>query len=160
MSEKRMNDELAAIEAALGGLTPAPSGIQRDRLMFLAGRTSAARVSPPRGRRLRAWLGTCATAVSLLTAVTFGVLWAAGEKPEVVERVVYVPTQSLPMAFNEPAAAPPSPWGNRRLCQLILASGVDALPPAQFPSVAGAQAKPREDTNRNLLKELLNQPVL
>ena len=34
MSEERLSGELAAIEAALCSLTPAPSGIQRDRLMF------------------------------------------------------------------------------------------------------------------------------
>ena len=50
--KKRLNEELAAIEAALGSLTPAASSIQRDRLMFLAGRASADRLPLPRRRRL------------------------------------------------------------------------------------------------------------
>ena len=38
MSEKRINEELAAVEAALASLKPAASGVDRDRVMFLAGR--------------------------------------------------------------------------------------------------------------------------
>ncbi len=38
MSEKRLNEELAAIEIALASLKPAASRVDRDRVMFLAGR--------------------------------------------------------------------------------------------------------------------------
>ncbi len=44
MSEERMNEELAAVEAMLGSLTPAASNVQRDWLMFLAGRASLDRL--------------------------------------------------------------------------------------------------------------------
>ena len=89
MSEERMNDELAALEASLGSLTPAATRVSRDRLMFLAGSASA---DVSRGRRrIAAWLWPSALAVSLLAAVTFGMLWATGSEPQIVERVVYVP---------------------------------------------------------------------
>ena len=41
MSEKPIDGELAAVEAALSTLRPTASALQRDRLMFLAGRASA-----------------------------------------------------------------------------------------------------------------------
>ncbi|HLA85859.1 MAG TPA: hypothetical protein VJL29_13800, partial [Thermoguttaceae bacterium] len=53
---------LAAVEAALASLCPAPLGVDRDRLMFLAGSASARR-----GRRQ--WLWPAATAATTLLAV-------------------------------------------------------------------------------------------
>jgi hypothetical protein len=120
MSEKRLNDELAAIEAALCSLQPVPSNVQRDRLMFLAGRASADRL-PLHGRpRLPAWLWPCATAASLLVAIALGVLWSTGGKPEIVERVVYVPAAGPSATSNHSASVrsstafadwQPAPWG-------------------------------------------------
>ena len=103
MSEERVSGELAAIEAVLGSLTPAPSGIVRDRLMFLAGRASVFGVrrlaaafcrkvanaierreaeKAAASRRTPKLLWPLATAASLLVAATFGLLWAAGGKPD------------------------------------------------------------------------------
>jgi hypothetical protein len=90
MSAERLNDELKAVEAALTSLRPTASTIQRDRLLYLAGRASAARVATQRRRKMLAWLWPCTTAASLLAAATFGVLWAADTNTQVVERVVYV----------------------------------------------------------------------
>jgi hypothetical protein len=72
MSEKRMNDELAAAEAMLGSLTPAASSVDRDRLMFLAGRASAERLAPPRHRS--AWLWPSATAAMTTAAAVLLVM--------------------------------------------------------------------------------------
>ena len=88
MPEKRLNDELAAVEAALAALKPAASLVDRERLMFLAGRASASGIatgdSPDfrvnengTGYHLGAfatnrkakWLWPCLTAVSLLLAI-------------------------------------------------------------------------------------------
>lgn len=106
MFEDRLNDELAAVEAALASLTPTRSGVQRDRLMFLAGRASQADGALlRRRRRFTVWLWPCATAASLLVAAVLGVVWAAGGRPEVVERVVYVPAAAGPAASARSSTA-------------------------------------------------------
>jgi hypothetical protein len=162
MSEKRMNDELAAVEAMLGSLTPAASSLDRDRLMFLAGRTSVERLSPPAGRRVTAWLWPCTTAAALLVAATLGLLWAGG-RPDVVERVVYVSHVSSPAAFDFPPVAiaspsPDSPWENRRLCKLILEKGIDALPESNGRSTSDTPAVPLGESYRDLLNQFFNDP--
>jgi hypothetical protein len=160
MSEERLNDELAAVEAALRSLTPAASAVSRDRLMFLAGRASVKAASPHRPRQVRAWLWPCATAVSLLLAAVFGVLWAAGGRPQVAQQAIYAhfPPTASPITADVPSAAesPPSLWANRRLCQFVLEKGVDALPE---PSVAPASKKPatqQPENSRQLLNQVLN----
>src|SRR6516225_6587980 len=79
-----LNDPaLEALAGALRGLAPRPAEIDRDRLMFHAGRASA-----PRG-----WAWPLATAASAAAAVALALLlWARPEPPpRIVERVVYVP---------------------------------------------------------------------
>lgn len=159
MSEKRMNDELAAVEAILGSLTPSPSSAGRDRLMFLAGRASADRIPLLRRHRLATWFWPCATSLSLLTAATFSILWAVGSKPEVVERMVYVAPKDSPATFDftSVVVSPPSPWENRRMCQLVLEKGVDALPQLYVPTARTAPVTPRRDSYRDLVNELLHE---
>jgi len=158
MSEERLSGELAAIEAALCSLTPAPSGIERDRLMFLAGRASVNRTVSH--RRLAAMLWPVATAASLLAATTFGILWATGNNPKLVERVANVSVASLPMTIDLPAdTSPPSPWANRRLCQLVLEKGVDAMPESSIRCISDTPFVPREETYRSLLKQFLDNPT-
>jgi hypothetical protein len=100
MREREQTDEeLAAIEAALGSLRPAISGASRDRLMFLAGRASASALD--RRRHTAAWVWPCALTASLLATTTFGMMWAAVSNPAVVERVVYVPTGVGPSAAQD-----------------------------------------------------------
>jgi hypothetical protein len=79
MSEKRLNEELAAVEATLASLKPAASNVDRDRVMFLAGRASAtANALPQRYKKIH-WLWPCITAVSLLVAITSsGMLFLQG----------------------------------------------------------------------------------
>jgi len=158
MSEKRMSDELAAIEAALGSLAPVPSGILRDRLMFFAGRASA----PTRKRSVAAWLWPCAVAASLLMAATFGVLWAADGNRPIVERAVFVPAKSVRGGFDIPVGAslPPSPWENRRLCRLVLEKGVDAMPKLDYLSLPNTRAAPHDESNRDLLNQLLKDSTI
>jgi hypothetical protein len=159
MSEERLSDELAAIEAALCSLTPTPSGIQRDRLMFLAGKASVNRKSRYR-RRIAALLWPIATAASLLAATTFGILWAAGNHARFVEPTAGIFVAGSPMTIDLPAdTSPPSPWANRRLCQLVLEKGIDALPESSSRCVSGLPLVPREESYRSLLKQFLDNPT-
>jgi hypothetical protein len=70
MSEKKLNEELSAVETALASLKPAALGVDRDRVMFLAGRASATANILLQQRRKTHWLWPCVTAVSLLVAIT------------------------------------------------------------------------------------------
>src|SRR5262245_5081507 len=82
--EKKLPGELKALEAALGGLKPAAGAIERDRLMYLAGRASL-----ERGRGLARFGWPLASAALLLFSVTLlarQTIW-----PAVKERIVYVP---------------------------------------------------------------------
>ena len=85
-----MKQDLAAVEAVLSSLSPAPSGLDRDGLMYLAGRASAGKSSPSARRRRADWLWPCTTAAMVLVAVTFATMWLARGGPEVVTHVVYV----------------------------------------------------------------------
>jgi len=136
MSQRKMNDELAAFEAALASLSPAESRIDRDRLMYLAGRVSGASAGakPPRGGPLRASLWPVATAASLLAAVTVVAMFL-GRGPRVVEKVVYVrvdvekpqPEPRRPQS-SAVAGQERQPARYLELRRLIVAQGVDALP--------------------------------
>jgi len=111
-------------------------------------------------RRTPKLLWPIATAASLLAATTFGILWAAGNNPRLVERVADVSVASLPMTIDLPAdTSPPSPWANRRLCQLVLEKGIDALPESSSGCVSGPPFVPREETYRSLLKQFLDNPT-
>jgi hypothetical protein len=70
MSEKRINKELVAVEAALASLKPSASGTDRDRVMFLAGRASVTVNTLPLQYTKINWLWPCITAVSLLLAIS------------------------------------------------------------------------------------------
>ncbi len=99
MSKERNREELALLEASLGSLTPAAGGLDRDRLMFMAGRASA---STPRSRgRVAARIMPYISIVSFFAACVFGVLWAGGGSPRVVERIVYVPTSAAPSVAQD-----------------------------------------------------------
>jgi hypothetical protein len=158
MSEERLSDELAAIEAALCSLAPAPSNIQRDRLMFLAGKASVNKAVSH--RRLAAMLWPIATAASFLAATTFGILWATGNHPNLVERTSRIPLADSPMTVDLPLdASPPSLWANRRLCQTVLEKGVDAMPESSAHRVSGSPFVPREESYRSLLRQFLDNPT-
>jgi hypothetical protein len=125
-------EDLKSIEAALGGLTPAFSSIDRDRLMYLAGRSSARQSS--RIVRL-GW--PLATAALALISVTLGSLWLAGDRGGT--RIVYVNVKDRSEPTTAVAAAPGNELDANRdrqsyfqLRNVVLVRGVDALPePAQ-----------------------------
>jgi hypothetical protein len=192
MSERDLNEELAAVETVFRGLTPTASGIDRDRLLFSAGRASAMangatqRESIPVCHCLEQAVSSgqlasstacskqwhtvewhtvvrnvgwpCATAASLLVAATFAALWASGGKSDIAARTAATSVRQTPMAAMDlpEDASPPSPWENRRLCQLILEKGIEALP---RPDVAPRYDKPlppHKDSYFDLLKQFNN----
>jgi hypothetical protein len=175
-SEKQLDSELAAIEAALGSLSPRASSIQRDRLMFLAGRASVDVKPMHWPLRLRwavAWLWPCATTASLLMAAAFAALWAnnfpspaSGGRHEVVAAgdegaptiAVDVANSPFPNPFPKEEGTMSSPLflGNRQLCQLVLEKGFDALPKQEVFRNRNKPMPPRQDSYRDLLRQLLD----
>ena len=146
MPEPTHDPELAALQAALTRLTPAPDGINVARLLFRAGQASVPRCG---------WAWPCATAASALLAASLGAVLLLRPGPQTIERVVTVykepPTQP-PGASAGTTQAQSASAGNRpaepayadsrpedgdyvRLRREVLAHGVDALPPlAPWPA--------------------------
>jgi len=163
MSDQRMSEELAAVESALSSLDPAPTGVERDRVMYLAGRAAAGGSFDPLPARA-AWLWPSTTAASLLVAVAFAAMWHARGEPVVVYR-------DRPAAARQPTpppaerraeqprmateakqevqeevenASPGAPWRTDylRLRRLVTTRGIDALPES------GSAPAPRVETLR------------
>ncbi len=149
MSEKRINEELSAVEAALASLKPAASGVDRDRVMFLAGRASVLPNAPPRMRLKREWLWPCITAVSLLLAIVSSsalVLHRTGPQ-NISQKLWYENVRKETDETMYPR--PNTRRDNMRmdylsLNRLIVEKGVDALPgPLWIP--IGPENIPRRD---------------
>lgn len=137
MSEEFSIQDLTRTEAALAALAPTPAALDRDRLMFQAGR--AARPGP--------WWGwPAATGILAAVAATLAVVMVT-RPPVVTETVVVrVPVEPAPapiapttpeppadspiVAFQPAEAATESltPPGYLRLQKQILHWGLDALP--------------------------------
>jgi hypothetical protein len=155
--KNELSGELAAIEAALRSLAPVPSGVDRDRLMYLAGRASGR----PGARRAVSWLQTCVTAASLLGAVVFGGLWAGGQRAD-GGRLAQAPSATSPGTLDGATVlvtTPLSPWSNRRLCQLVLEKGVDAMPSSAGPLGSGSCEAGPPETYRSLLNDYLKHSI-
>jgi hypothetical protein len=128
-----MNDSaLDALADALRGLAPRAGALDRDRLMFRAGRASAS----------RGWAWPLAALASTAAAVALGVLlWARpGPPPRVVEHVVYLPAEVPPRAADQPAASPDGDgtgtgsWSSYlQMLPRLARWGLDGLPPPPEP---------------------------
>jgi hypothetical protein len=135
--KEKLPDELKAVETALRGLTPAAGAIDRDRLMYLAGRASARQPSP----KLSRFVWPLTTAALLLLSLTLGgrVIYLSG----LTDRIVLVERagagSNLPLAtIAVPGRVPASsvvgfqPQGGgfnyMQLRNTVLGSGVDTLP--------------------------------
>lgn len=170
MSETEMNDPLAAVEAALRSLRPSPSGLDRDRLMFLAGQRALGNRPVRRRRRGPSWLWPCTTAASMLLAVTLGSMLLVQGKPEVGEPATYVHVDTsaattakrsdvLPAAdakdFQVALGARRPRSDYLKLRQQLLAHGVDALPKPFCSPVAPAKVPRWGSTRNGELEQLL-----
>jgi len=144
---------LNEVASALGALRPNPPALDRDRLLFRAGRASAP----------RPWLSWLTAAASTAAAVVLAALLVFQTAPPPVEHVVVVrdqvPAPPAPPKQDEapppPATAeaspPPYPWPStpyQRLEDNVLRWGLDGVP--QPPPAA--EGPP--DTRDSLLKSL------
>ncbi len=116
MSEEHLNEELAAVEAALASVGPRPSRLDRDRVMFLAGRASAAPQTDVPPRRVGRWAWPAAFCGMTALAASLLVMLAVRQpEPKVVERTRPGPAE----AATERTAGPdqkevPVPPGSPR----------------------------------------------
>src|SRR5579883_1576259 len=143
--------DLKMTEAALAALAPAPAALDRDRLMFQAGRAARAGFH---------WGWPVATGVLAAAAAALALVMVL--RPPVVTEtvVVHVPVEPAPppKAVAEPSGSPEvvalqpvagetesaAPAGYLRLQEQILHWGLDALPsgplaaaPAEAPLTLG-----------------------
>jgi len=131
MSEGSLPEGLSAVESALRGLAPHAGGLDRDEVLFRAGRASGP----------RRWPWALAAVTSAATAGVLGALLALRPAPPVVERVRYVPVPAE--ADGEPGSVPPeviqtrSPLPHLEWQHKLMTRGLDALgePPPARPSI-------------------------
>jgi hypothetical protein len=158
MSEQNLDPELSSLADALAGLKPSPAALDRDALMFRAGRASA-----PRG-----WTWPLATAASALLALGLGAALFVRPQPQVVKEIEYVkvevpapapapspqpkppepqpPTEAGPLVAQEEPRTPASSY--RQLEEHLLRWGFDGLP-------QGAHSEPSpKETPDSLLHSL------
>lgn len=143
MSTDESEDQavLNDLETALAALAPVRGRLDRDRLMYEAGR-AAARPSP------RKWMAVAASLA--LVATGEGALLALRPEGRVVERVVVVrepaePPKVRPVAvavaveMEAPAARPweVGPGGRDRLAWQVLRYGLDGLPTSRASATSG-----------------------
>lgn len=135
MSEEPLNESLAAVQSALAGLALKPSGLDRDRVMYLAGQAAASR---SRSR----WRWTLATAASWLLTFTVAGLWLLGQPEQ--QATTPAIASNLPVVTVSPSAAPLRS-DYLALRQLLLTQGVEALPsPQVIPASPEKPLRPRD----------------
>jgi len=160
----QLSPELQSLAAGLAALVPTAPGIDRDRLMYEAGR--AAVVLPTRSRH-SAWLWPLSTAALALLSAGLSALLFSGsgvrEQIVYVERAAARPAGSLQTAIGinndtgqqDTPVAPQTvdPDGYLALRARVLAGGVDALP--QIRSGDGSTFAPASSNPRQELEALL-----
>jgi hypothetical protein len=157
MSEEIREPDLAAVEAALAGLAPAPGGVSRDQVLFRAGQASVR----------RGWGWPCATGVMTCVAAVLGVALLLRPVPQGAHSTHYVliPAPSLESFPVAPAPTvaredplPPEETEEEmprlqisyfKLQDQVLRWGVDALPRPPAPAT---------DHQPLNLRQLLGEP--
>jgi hypothetical protein len=134
-TQEPLKPELLKLESALASLAPRPAALDRDWVMFLAGRAAARET----GRRRGAWLWPCATAASLLLALGLGLRgqWPIGPSQEEAE-----------VAAAASSSERPGPNSYFKLRELVLTRGVDDLPDPTASS-GRRDAQPLRPLDRN-----------
>ncbi|HVT28560.1 MAG TPA: hypothetical protein VHE81_11155 [Lacipirellulaceae bacterium] len=178
--EFELAPDLAALEAKLRGLTPATPQIDRDRLMFAAGRAGVSRRTWPGYIAGPSWSGrwywpaaTATMAAAMLLLATM-LVWQNSSPPPNAGNLGLAsnaktgpfPTDVAPSAVDSALpptliwnSAPSSTSGYLAMRYIALTQGVGALPDpsassgGRDSSADSESAKPA--TARNLLDELL-----
>jgi hypothetical protein len=126
-NEDSLSPEERDLEAVLARLQPAKTAIDRDRLMFLAGRRSVRRYG---------WMWPSIAAL-LAVALTVSLATRPGTKP--AEPFGYVlqdsPTPTDPFTPSGPSMGP-SKFSYTQMRHVILDQGIDALPVPELPPVS------------------------
>jgi hypothetical protein len=172
-SSEHLPEDLKPFEALLGSFLPAPSRIDRDRLMYAAGGAAASVSSQAPAHRSRQWLWPSVSAALLLLSATLGVALAL--RGDAAERIVYVDrpvaTPSVASATRNSEASGPvdtlvakaldgeraddfrlPPESNFMLRERALRFGVDAIEPPRHST----SSLPAPDyRNRSLLNQML-----
>jgi hypothetical protein len=178
---RRLTEELDDFERSLAALTPSAGGVDRDQLMFLAGRASATTAAASSGR-LR-WFWPSAAAASTLAAAVLAILWVVEihrqpplGPPPVAERRHPEDRQTAAQNAEQRVGAPDARQPSRdlsgsqavarlaaalleqpsylRLQQMALAFGVEALPlPVSPGSPDGDRAMSYWEESRRLLED-------
>jgi hypothetical protein len=121
MSERSEESELTALESALRELRPQPETIQRDALMYRAGRAS-----------VRGWIWPAATFGSATAALVLGMVLWIRPQPPVVYVVVPAPAEEAsPSPISSPLAdqTERGAWSRYvRLQEQVSLYGLDGLP--------------------------------
>lgn len=148
--DERLNPIEAELETALSGLKPAGGGLDRDRLMFLAGRASM-------HRRNHLWQVVCVLLAALLLAA-LAVRPRPGTTAPSPDRMardeVPIPAHivvSEPYEPIDPARAEAF-REHVRLRRAVLERGLDGLPASTVAPAAGGDPA----TARQRLHELLS----
>ncbi len=160
MSQEPLNPDLAGVEAALAGLRPARSALDRDRLMFLAGQAAGLR----RARRV-AWIGASTSVAATLAACVLGV---ALVQRLALDRDHQTAKASVPQPGQPDASSwAANPRGPRataesldgvasylKLRQLVLTRGVEAMP--EIAPNTATKDQPPAPSPRRMLGHLLD----
>jgi hypothetical protein len=158
-NKPRLTAELAAFEQQLADLAPTTPRIDRDRLMYDAGRAAALAPSQPTqlGRNFWQFTTALATAASLLLAVTL--LW----QPNHPQTAKVAPAVETTAAISTPRLdsrthrdrLPPDYLGMRNVA---LTEGISVFDRgARSAGITSEDAAPPANS-RQLLKELLPAP--
>ncbi len=101
MSESPNDPNLTGVERALAGLAPSLGRLNRDALLFAAGRRSVR----------RGWAWPCASAASALAATVLAAILIVRPEPEVRDVVVHdaSPPAEVPAAAPEQSSPTDSP---------------------------------------------------
>ena len=139
MSEELFDRGMNGLEAELASLTWRSSGIDRDRMLYLAGQASVAKPQRP-AASLRRWFWPIATAASTLMAVVLGTMLVGAVNSPQIEQIVDVREKRPPrpdvkdnLPFSTPSALERVQAATRvpqteylALRELVLEQGLDA----------------------------------
>jgi hypothetical protein len=149
MHREEEQRELTELEAALRRLRPLAAGVDRDELMFNAGRASA-------GTHAGLHLSATVLVAVFAALAGAGTVWVTARPSQ--QAVVQVPAQKLALRIVElspalPSAKAPESWTGTgdyiKLRDRVLAEGVDALPALRTSSGISSGAS-MEDLYREM----------